>query len=359
MCRGICRIVTLGIFVIKLTRMKRRESRGVRVVAQLLILAQLFFVGGGVALAQVSSDTPVVDTGMLTLPDVVSQPDAPLPVSPALPDTATSSPATPDVGTSTSTDPAAVDLQGASSTPALQQTFSDQQTVPPDVASTTDVTLATTTDGTTGDTTTSGDQSGMSTSSASLTDTTTTDGTASSTTTDVLATDSTQPPVDQVPPPQNQDANQNTVVISADELTPKSEYVFSLSGKKTPSERRVRKAHVENAKTVISEVSEVIDAVPAVTADNVRGVMSVTGACESKYYVILVYKNADDYANSPGTYIVNRAFPCVNGTFSYDITDLPNTLEDGNYYLLVGSAGESGPWTPITAVTEITLHRHP
>ena len=56
--------------------------------------------------------------------------------------------------------------------------------------------------------------------------------------------------------------------------------------------------------------------------------------------------------------VTNRAFLCENGAYSYDIVNLPQTLEDGTYYLLVGGMEEDKPWEPMTSLTEITLHRN-
>ncbi len=99
-------------------------------------------------------------------------------------------------------------------------------------------------------------------------------------------------------------------------------------------------------------------AAPAETEiDATTGVMSVSGACASPYFVVLLFKNQMDYEVDPRSFILNRAYPCEGGAYDYSIDRLPPTLENGTYYLMVGEQGERGPWTPATGLTEITINR--
>lgn len=140
--------------------------------------------------------------------------------------------------------------------------------------------------------------------------------------------------------------------ISYEELKPKSIYTFSLTHK-TIGANKTRK----NSDLTNFEKSKKIDNDIVPDIDNDLGVMEVSGICNSEYYTILLYKNKDDYALDPNKYILNRAFPCESGKFDYEINDLPTSLEDGKYYLLVGQQGDTGSWVPISDLTEIRINK--
>lgn len=138
--------------------------------------------------------------------------------------------------------------------------------------------------------------------------------------------------------------------LSEEDLAPKPEYTFAMTGKKLATKRTVKtpdgKEHAEDVAVAVT---------PEI--DNTTGTMRIGGACDDAYFVVLLFRNQDDYARDPRSYILNKAFPCENKSFSYDISDLPSSLSNGTYYLLVGSQGERGAWTPITGLTEITINR--
>lgn len=92
--------------------------------------------------------------------------------------------------------------------------------------------------------------------------------------------------------------------------------------------------------------------------DNENGIMNISGACSDVYYVILLFKNATDYEKDPGSYIINKAYLCIGGEYSYSLDKLPTSLKDGTYYLLVGQQGESGLWKPITDLTEVVINNN-
>ncbi len=140
--------------------------------------------------------------------------------------------------------------------------------------------------------------------------------------------------------------------VALAELTPDPEFTFSLTGKQIPSKRTLisKDGKKIGEQTVTSPLASQVD--------NTAGVVSVSGQCSDVYFVVLLYRNQNDYADDPSSYIVNRAFPCVNGSYSYAIADLPNNLANGQYYLLVGQQGERGTWAPITSLTEITINKN-
>lgn len=169
-----------------------------------------------------------------------------------------------------------------------------------------------------------------------------------------VTADEAQTPLSDESIPANESAtrNENQTPVSLAELEPEAEYVFALSGKSIPTKSKVKRADGKEMReeTVVTALAPVID--------NVHGTVSVSGECANVYYVVLLYKNATDYDANPSSYIVNRAYPCENGSYSYAIDELPSSLANGIYYLLVGEQGERGSWSPITGLTEISINRN-
>ncbi len=119
------------------------------------------------------------------------------------------------------------------------------------------------------------------------------------------------------------------------------DYVIALSGKQVPT-----KIAPGNAVEALST-----------TVDTQSGMLNLSGTCSEKFYVVLVYRTAEDYDADPSSYVVNRAYPCEGGSFTYKIDELPNTIPNGTYYLLIGEQGARGGWKPVTPMTEITINR--
>lgn len=122
-------------------------------------------------------------------------------------------------------------------------------------------------------------------------------------------------------------------------------YMVSLSGKTIPAKK----------KGVLGTTN--LTAPVATAVDGETGVLTVSGSCASPYFVVLIFKNQTDYEVDPRSFIVNRAYPCENGSYSYAIDRLPPTLPNGTYFLLIGEQGERGAWTPATGLTEIVINR--
>ena len=159
-------------------------------------------------------------------------------------------------------------------------------------------------------------------------------------------------PEESTPASESAVSNENPTPVSFAEIEPEPEYVFALSGKSIPTKKKIQR---EDGKVVREEA---VTASSAPVVDNVQGVVNVSGSCANVYYVVLLYKKAADYDADPGSYIVNRAYPCENGKYSYAIDELPPSLSSGTYYLLVGEQGERGTWSPITGLTEIVINRN-
>jgi hypothetical protein len=132
------------------------------------------------------------------------------------------------------------------------------------------------------------------------------------------------------------------------ELAPEPEFSFSLSEESVPTKKKVRTSRG------IAEEEVSTKLVP--TVDNEKGELLIGGECSDVSFVVLLFKNEEDYARDPASYIVNRAYPCENGSFSYALSSLPSTLPDGTYYLLVGQQGDRGMWTPITELRAVTIN---
>jgi len=128
-------------------------------------------------------------------------------------------------------------------------------------------------------------------------------------------------------------------------------YDFGVTGRTIASKKKIRNAAGE----VVGEAT--VSAPLTTSVDSANNALNVSGQCSDKYFVVLLYKNPGDYDADPRSYIFNSAFPCVNGAYSYALSDLPSSLTDGKYYLLIGSQDDVHPWVPITGVTEITINR--
>lgn len=171
---------------------------------------------------------------------------------------------------------------------------------------------------------------------------------------DVQPTDAAQDPEPQ-PETQPEQQPDNPPVpetaLSVADLAPKPEYSFAMTGKRIEAKRIVRdRAGKEQVTDVTQAVTPEID--------NATGSMQVSGSCSNTYFVVLLFKNQDDYVRDPKSYLIDKAFPCVGGAFSYRIADLPDSIQDGTYYLLIGEEGERGPWAALTDLTEVTISRN-
>lgn len=124
---------------------------------------------------------------------------------------------------------------------------------------------------------------------------------------------------------------------------------FSLTGRLLSTLQRLYSTDGR----IIDEKS-IVDA--PLFAHNADGSSAVAGVCRDAYFVVLLYKEREEYEKDPNSYILNRAFPCT-GAYRYTLDALPLSLPDGTYQLLIGEQGEVGDWVPITALTEITIHR--
>lgn len=143
-------------------------------------------------------------------------------------------------------------------------------------------------------------------------------------------------------------------IIYISELKPKSAYRFSITTNKIKANKSERGIAASEFSTKKAESTS--DITPTLEDDG--GTLSFSGTCNDTYFVVLLYKNEDDYVENPASYILNKAFECVNNSFHYKISQLPAKLADGKYYLLIGSQGTRGTWTPISSLNEIEINRN-
>lgn len=81
----------------------------------------------------------------------------------------------------------------------------------------------------------------------------------------------------------------------------------------------------------------------------------VKGDCSSAYYVVLMFRGATDYRDRPSSAVTNVAHPCEKGSFTYDHNGIPADTAPGDYFLLIGEEGETGPWIPRSALIPIHI----
>lgn len=152
-----------------------------------------------------------------------------------------------------------------------------------------------------------------------------------------------------VPPPVEPVAD-----IPTEDIAPKKTFTFVIGKKALATEKdQAWKTRDTNK----SKNSQKITEVPSVSVDPSLEVPVVSGLCSNKYFVILLYANETDYSNHPSASILNNAYPCVNGHYSYTMSDVPHAIPNGTYYLMVGEMGDTGSWTPITSQLPIDISR--
>lgn len=145
--------------------------------------------------------------------------------------------------------------------------------------------------------------------------------------------------------------------VDAVNLTPKSEFSFRIGAGKIAAKAHI-KSTSKNKSSNQTPSTVMVNTDLNTTLDSDAGVLTLSGSCASKYYVVLLYKNADDYDLNPRSYLINKAFPCVNSSYSYSISSLPESLKNGTYYILVAEQSDEGAWTPITSLTPIDINKN-
>lgn len=87
------------------------------------------------------------------------------------------------------------------------------------------------------------------------------------------------------------------------------------------------------------------------TKDNSQNLV-ISGSCEDKFYVILLYRNREDYSKNPSSAVYNSAFEC-DGTINHWLET--ENLTGGDYWLLIGEQRDTGTWIPVSDLRKISL----
>ncbi|OGN02249.1 MAG: hypothetical protein A2655_04610 [Candidatus Yanofskybacteria bacterium RIFCSPHIGHO2_01_FULL_43_42] len=83
--------------------------------------------------------------------------------------------------------------------------------------------------------------------------------------------------------------------------------------------------------------------------------LEISGSCRLSYFVMLLYRDKDDYIKNPASAIYNAAFPC-DGKFSHVVSEFPSHIDSGDYYILIAEQG-NGSWRPISDIYKIEVNR--
>lgn len=87
--------------------------------------------------------------------------------------------------------------------------------------------------------------------------------------------------------------------------------------------------------------------------------LSVFGNCSKKYYTILIFSSPNDYSIDPSRALINRAGVCNSGKFEFAIGTgiLPDSTQNGKYYLVVGEQAEGSKVETTNEPQEIEIRR--
>jgi hypothetical protein len=144
----------------------------------------------------------------------------------------------------------------------------------------------------------------------------------------------------------------NVAQLPANVLTPTKEYTFALSGESIATQQTPDWNQGDASSTPDADAT--VSATPSLDTTGAN-TLTVSGQCSDPYFVVLLYKNEEDYNENPSSYIFNKAYPCENGEYSYAISQLPFNLKSGRFYLLVAGQGATGSWKPITALIPVGI----
>jgi hypothetical protein len=146
--------------------------------------------------------------------------------------------------------------------------------------------------------------------------------------------------------------------IPTSDIIPKESFKFSIHNErietKSVPDWKVREEKKDDKGKIINNTTFSNDA-SSVVLSSMSGVPVISGSCSMAYYVILLYRNQTDYDKDPASYIINKAYPCVGNIYSFEVKDLPESILNGTYYLLVGEMGETGSWVPTTSLVPIDI----
>lgn len=85
--------------------------------------------------------------------------------------------------------------------------------------------------------------------------------------------------------------------------------------------------------------------------------VEINSDCKDKYYVIALYRNKDDFNENPSSALYNSAFLCQSRSFKHVLSELPENIEPGIYYLVIGKEGDKGSWIPESEPRRIKIDK--
>lgn len=127
---------------------------------------------------------------------------------------------------------------------------------------------------------------------------------------------------------------------------------FTVRGTPLPTSSRLP-WQTEDAQDEIA--STTLTVIPDIARSDDGRSFIVSGSCSSAYAVVIAYPEADDYREHPRNALVNVATPCESGHYTFNLGLLPDSTRSGTLYLLIGAQGETGTWTPASALIPITI----
>jgi len=131
---------------------------------------------------------------------------------------------------------------------------------------------------------------------------------------------------------------------------PEKRVVFNLNNQLVPSERYLE-WHQEFKKVKTNIENQGGNFI--LNSDNTKLIFE--GTCKKEYFVILGYRHLNDYKTNPTSFIYNKAFNCKNGSYYYELNDLPLNINPQTYYFLVAEQDASGSWYPISAIKPVEI----
>jgi hypothetical protein len=131
---------------------------------------------------------------------------------------------------------------------------------------------------------------------------------------------------------------------------PEKKVVFKLSEPAVASERYLE-WHPEFKK--IKNNKKNIGGNFSLTADGTKLIFK--GTCQQEYFVILGYRHLNDYKTNPTSFIYNKAFNCKNGSYYYELNDLPLNINPQTYYFFVAEQNSNGSWYPISGIKPVEI----
>jgi hypothetical protein len=84
--------------------------------------------------------------------------------------------------------------------------------------------------------------------------------------------------------------------------------------------------------------------------------LEIRGSCDSKYFVILLFRNPQDYKEHPNLAVYNSAYPCEGGKIYFNLNQISaDIVPEGDYYLLIAQQNENTPWIPVSDIIPVHI----